>query len=177
MRPILVISHFGPFGIGRKLHFFEVLGLGQNLQEETVYDQIIVGHILITHRTIPRGLLLVHHEIGLDVEALHVFTLVRAARQIEPELHEGTLQRDFVRIRLNLEIRVAYLQLFAHHFARYFCVFGAVDFEVFHQAFHAHFAEQIDAHTMHFVAFLVCPAQLYFVGDIWCQAAYGCDVY
>lgn len=163
--------------VGRELDLVYVRHFGQNLLIQTVYDQALVGHVLIADRAIPRRLLLVHHQIRLDIETLHVFALERAARQMHTELHERTHQRDLVRGRLYLEVVVVYQQLVADHLARYLGVFDAVFPQVLDERRHAHLPEQVDAHAVDFARLRIRPVELDFVGHVGRQLAYGRDVY
>lgn len=76
-----------PLTIGGEFNLLDVLNLSQNLLEEAVNDERVVRGRAVAHRTQPAGFLLVHEEVGLEVEALHVFAVTCASWQLDAEFY------------------------------------------------------------------------------------------
>ena len=55
-------------------------------QNEPVDDEVLVGGLLITDRTHPRGFLLIHLDVKRSVETLEVGTRQRSARDHQTHL-------------------------------------------------------------------------------------------
>lgn len=63
-------------------------GVAQARSHSPIYDELVIGCRLITHRAHPRGLLLIHLQVEHSVKALQVCAGLCTAGHREPHLHQ-----------------------------------------------------------------------------------------